>query len=180
MISIIKGNVTYLDGVMNLYHRIQNDFKKRGIDIYQDNEYPNREIFEKDLSNSDRTLLLLDNNLVIGFITSDSGANFAKDIFNSPKDASSFLEKYKLSDYQGRMVAYERLMIDPDYRNQGYGSKLLTILDQKYSGAFIIFLVHEANHNAIKFYGNLKYTCLGLENFEFGKYYIFTKNQLKI
>ena len=180
MINIIKGNVAYLNGVMNLYFRVKNDFKKQGVNIYQDNEYPNREVFERDLLNSDRTLLLLDNDLVIGFITSDSGINFATDIFNSPKDTNNFLEKHRLIDYKGRMVAYERLMIDPDYRNQGYGSKLLNILDQKYSGSYIIFLAHQENRNAIKLYGSLKYNCLGLEIFKFGKYYVFAKNLLKI
>jgi len=180
VINIIKGNVAYLNGVMNLYFRVKNDFKKQGVNIYQDNEYPNREVFERDLLNSDRTLLLLDNDLVIGFITSDSGINFAKDIFNSPKDTNNFLEKYRLIDYKGRLVAYERLMIDPDYRNQGYGSKLLSILDQKYSGSYIILLAHEENRNAIKLYGSLKYNYLGLEIFEFGKYYVFAKNLLKV
>ena len=39
MINIIKGNVAYLNGVMNLYLRVKNDFKQQGVNIYQDNEY---------------------------------------------------------------------------------------------------------------------------------------------
>jgi ribosomal protein S18 acetylase RimI-like enzyme len=179
VIRIIKGNVSYIDGVMNLYHNVQDDFKKRNIDIYQDNEYPNRDIFLSDLSRQDDTLLLVDNDKVIGFMTSSNGNEFINSIFDDKEKADKFIEKYKLKDYEGRIVAYERLMINSEYRHQGYGSKLMTILDGRFKGSFIIFLVHEVNRNAIKLYGNLGYKCLGLEDFDFGKYYVFTKNELK-
>lgn len=178
MITIIKGNENYIDGVMNLYYRLQSDFKEKNLDIYQDNEYPNRDIFVSDLSKSDNTLLILDNDKVIGFITSENGDKFIASLFDDKVVEEKFFEKYKLKDYKGRMVAYERLMIDPDYRHQGYGSKLMSILSEKYSGYFVIFLAHKDNHNAIKLYEYLGYNCLGLEEFCFGKYYVFAKNQL--
>jgi|GEM_PF-3213889 Acetyltransferases len=179
MIKIIKGNPSYLPGVLNLCQKIRNEFKKEHLNIYQDISYPNKSIFLTDLSNSDCTFLVVDNDKVIGFLTSEKESDFFNNIFDGDeKRINDFLEKYKLTDYRNRFIGFSRLMVDPDYRYQGFGSKLMTLMDKKYNGSVIIFLAHKDNKAAQKLYQKLNYICVGLEKFVFGEYYIYIKNQL--
>jgi len=178
MIQIVKGNKKYLKGTMNLLNKIRTKFKAENLDIYQNEEYPNEEIILNDLKKTDSTLVIVDDEEVIGFIASENENDYFNDIFEN-NNREAFIEKYKLKDYLGRFIGFSRLMIDPDYRHQGLASKLMTILNKKYSGYVIIFLCHKENSKAQKLYATLNYDCLGLENFSFGEYYVYTKNQLR-
>lgn len=176
MIKYVKGNPDFLYGVMNLLKKIREQFKDENLDIYQDEEYPNMDILLDDLRKKDSTLLAIDRDEVIGYIASERAEDFFKDCFNGfPKD---YLNKYGLDVGEERFVGFSRLMVDPNYQHQGIATKLFELLEKKYEGYVIIFLVEKTNRKAQRLYATLNYKCLSLEKFPYGEYYVYIKNQL--
>lgn len=177
MIKYVKGNHTYIFKVMELLNKIRKQFKEEKLDIYQGEDYPNREILLEDLRKKDSTILALnDTDEVVGYISSEKEEAFFKDCFSKyPKE---YLEKYGLDIYKGRFIGFLRLMVDPDYQHQGIGSKLFELLEKRYDGYVIIFLVDKENKKAQKIYQKLNCKCLSLENFSFGDFYVYIKNRL--
>jgi ribosomal protein S18 acetylase RimI-like enzyme len=176
MVKYVKGNPDFLYGVMNLLKKIREQFKENGLNIYQNEEYPNMEIILNDLRNKDSTLIALDGDEVVGYIASEREEEFFKDCFDGfPKD---YLNKYGLDIYQGRFIGFSRLMVDPNYQHQGIATKLFELLEKKFEGYIIIFLVDKANRKAQRLYAELGYKCLSLEKFPYGEYYVYIKNKL--
>ncbi len=176
MIKYVKGNPDYLYGVMNLLKKIREQFKEEGLNIYQNETYPNMDIILEDLRKKDSTLVVLDNDEVVGYIASEKGESFFKDCFDGfPKE---YLHKFGLDGYEDRFVGFSRLMIDPNYQHQGIATKLFEILEKKFEGYIIIFLVDKTNKHAQRLYAKLGYKCLSLESFPYGEYYVYIKNQL--
>ncbi len=176
MIKYVKGNPDFLYGVMNLLKKVREQFKENNLNIYQSEEYPNMEIILDDLRNKDSTLVALDGDEVVGYIATEREEEFFKDCFNGfPKD---YLHKYELDTYHGRFIGFCRLMVDPNYQHQGIATKLFELLEEKFEGYVIIFLVDKDNRKAQRLYATLGYKCLSLENFPFGEYYVYIKNKL--
>lgn len=178
MINIVKGNEGFLEGVYKLYLRVREQFKEENKDIYQSNDYPTKNDFKRDLSNSNSTYVVLDDDEVIGFITSEDEDYFFNDCLHGNEE-DKFFDKFDLSSYKGRFVGLSRLMIDPGYRHQDIATKLVGLMEEKYDGFMIILLVNHENIGAINFYNSLGYKNLGQYDFTFGIFYIYIKNKLK-
>ncbi len=176
MIKYVKGNPDFLYGVMNLLKKVREQFKENNLDIYQSEDYPNMDIILDDLRKKDSTLVAMDGDEVVGYIACEGEDEFFKDCFDGfPKD---YLHKYDLDMYQGRFIGFCRLMVDPNYQHQGIATKLFELLEKKFEGYVIIFLVDKNNRNAQRLYATLNYKCLSLESFSFGEYYVYIKNKL--
>ncbi len=173
MIEYLKGEPKNIDGVMDLLSKIRKQFKEEGLDIYQDDEYPTKEILLNDLKNNEGTLVALNDDKVVGYIAFSNENDFFDDCFGGyPED---YLKKYSLDIYKGKFIGLARLMVDPNYQNKGIGTNIFKKLEQYFINYVIIFLVDKNNLNAQKLYKKLGYNCLSLENFSFGEYYVYIK-----
>ena len=168
--KIIEGDISYFDSCCRLLDSIKEDFKLRGLDIYQDG-YPNYEIIKNDLLNKANTLLLIDeNNEVVAQITSTyDELNFLFD----KEEVKNILDFYHLDDIP--YIGLSRLFVHRSLRSQGIATFLIKEMENKYKNKTVIFFVHLTNSNALRLYESLGFKNLGIYNFVFGEFYTFIK-----
>ena len=166
-----NGDIKYFESSCRLLDSIKNDFKKKNIDIYQD-DYPNYDIIKEDLQNKENTLLIVDeNDEVYAQITSTYDE--LNSIFNET-EVAKILSFYNLPNIP--YIGLSRLFVDNRIRSHGVATFLIKEMEEKYKGNTIIFFVHLVNNNALKLYEQLGYKNLGSYNFIFGEYYTFIKS----
>lgn len=175
MIRFIDGDIKYIDGLFALLKNIRQDFKLKNIDIYQEESYPNRDLLLADLKRNKETILALDGEVVVGFMTSEPSKDFFIDIFQNNEEKETILKHNHLSKNYDCYISYSRLMVDPNSRKKGIATNLMKMMDEKYKGKEVIFLVDEKNNSVFDLYDKLGYKKCHLEQFIFGKFYVYTK-----
>ena len=168
--KLVPGNVKYFSSCCELLDSIKDDFKERGIDIYQDG-YPNYEIIKQDLKNEDQTLLLInENDEVLAQVTSTP--NELRTMFDN-EEVNRILNYYNIPDVP--YVGLCRLFVHKSLRKLGIATFLIKEMEEKYKGEKFIFFVHLPNKNAMKLYDELGFKNLGIYNYVFGEFYTYIK-----
>jgi ribosomal protein S18 acetylase RimI-like enzyme len=65
-----------------------------------------------------------------------------------------------MGGFDGRRGIVHHLAVDPDYRNQGYGRRIMKELEQRFNNLNVVkinFWLRKENSQAIGFYQNLDY-----------------------
>lgn len=176
MIRYIKGNSKYLNEVLDLFYRVNDHFLRKGVALYKGENLPEKSHFVEYLSKNDSTILALDDEKVIGFITSYNSDKFLN-LFKGYEE-NSLLEKYHINDYKDRVIGYFLIFLDPEYRHQGITTKMVELMNKRFVGQYILFLVNKENRRFIKVASKVDFECLGEERIDDTDYYLFAKNQL--
>ncbi len=115
--NLEKSTRTDLEDIMNIIKFAQNDFKKKGIDQWQNN-YPNIEVIEKDID-SDYSYVLKKGGKILGTTAL---------IFDGEKTYDRIYDGQWLTS--GDYAVIHRIAIDFNYRGTGLASKFLKEIEK--------------------------------------------------
>ena len=173
MINYSYGNIAFLDGVCDLLKEVKKKFKIDKKNIYQTDDYPNKDIFKSDLISNKHSIVALDGNKVVGFICFED--DFLDYDFVSLEDKDNFIKTTNLPLTNTNSVSFSRLMVDPKYRKQGIGSNLFKKLENEIHGKYNVIMINPENNNVLKLYKDLGYKDCSSYKFVFGFFYLMYK-----
>lgn len=156
-----------LPRIEKMFRRVRASMESKGIYCWSKG-YPENSDFENDVATKS-AYILTDGGMIKAYmaIATDLLDNFYPESHDEQK-LLALLSDVK-SDGDEKGIVIERLMVDPAFRQKGYGKELLNSLHDRYPHSLWIALVVASNSFVFPFYENMGFLQAGYHEFEYGE-----------